>query len=194
MRKHNKIVFNKTYGPTFNFEAINIYHHSYPSSYKILDDSNKIASLHITIHIKQNMVVELCAWNYATYDGLVNGANGVFKTSTSYHNKTMVWILFPNQKIGMLVREKSTQLYTNNIQSNWTPIETIIKNIKIGKNQTHIITRIQFSIQLTVAITIHQSQGLSLDESAFYPTNVKKHRLSYNVFFFSFKEKNDYTC
>jgi len=56
------------------------------------------------------MVVEFCAWNYATYDGLVNGAYHVFKTSTSYHNKTMVWILFPNQKIGMLVREKSTQL------------------------------------------------------------------------------------
>jgi hypothetical protein len=27
------------------------------------------------------MVVELCAGNYATYDGLVNGTNGVFKTS-----------------------------------------------------------------------------------------------------------------
>jgi len=36
------------------------------------------------------MVVELCVQNYATYDGLVNGANGVFKTSTSYHNKTIV--------------------------------------------------------------------------------------------------------
>jgi hypothetical protein len=94
----------------------------------------------------------------------------------------MVWILFPNQKIGVLVREKSTQLHTNNIQSNWTPIEPIIKDIKIGKNQTHIITRIQFSIQLAIAKTIHQSQGLSLDELAFDPTNVKKHGLSYIAF------------
>ncbi len=101
-------MFNKTYSPTFNFEAIDIHHHSYPSSYKLPNDSNKIASLHTTIHIKQNIVVESCAQNYATYDGLVNGANGVFKTSTSYHNKTMVWILFPNQKIGALIREKST--------------------------------------------------------------------------------------
>jgi hypothetical protein len=63
----------------------------------------------------------------------------------------MVWILFPNQKMGVLVREKLTQLYTNNIQTNWTPIESIIKDIKIGKNQIHIITRIQFSIQLAIA-------------------------------------------
>jgi hypothetical protein len=61
MRKHNKFVFNKTYGPTFNFEIIDIHHHSYPSSYKFPNDSNKITGLHITIHIKQNIVVELCA-------------------------------------------------------------------------------------------------------------------------------------
>ncbi len=111
-------MFNKTYGPTFNFEAIDIHHHSYPSSYKLPDDSNKTASLHTTIHIKQSIVVELDVQNYATYDCFVNGVNGVFKTSTSYHNKTMVLILFPNKKIGLLVREKSTQLYANNIQSN----------------------------------------------------------------------------
>jgi hypothetical protein len=50
--KHNKFVFNKTYGPTFKFEAIDIHHHSYPSSYKLPNDLNKIASLHITIQIK----------------------------------------------------------------------------------------------------------------------------------------------
>jgi hypothetical protein len=33
------------------------------------------------------MVVELRVGNYATYDSLVNGVNGVFKPSTSYHNK-----------------------------------------------------------------------------------------------------------
>jgi hypothetical protein len=72
------------------------------------------------------MVVELCVGNYATYDGLVNGVDGVFKISTFYHNKTILWILFPNPKIRMLAKEKSTHLYTNNIQSNWTPIESII--------------------------------------------------------------------
>jgi hypothetical protein len=102
--KHNKFVFNKTYGPTFNFEAINIHHHSCPSSYKLLDDPSKIASLCTTIHITQSMVVEWCARNYVTYDGLFNGVDSVFKTwSTSYHNKTIVWILFPNKKTWIII-------------------------------------------------------------------------------------------
>ncbi len=105
VQKHNKFVLNKTTSPTFNFEVTNIHHHSYPSSYKLLDDPSKTIDLHTTIHIKQGMVVELCVGNYATNDCLVNGANGVFKTSTSYHNKTIVWILFPNPKIGMLTRD-----------------------------------------------------------------------------------------
>jgi hypothetical protein len=118
VQKHNKFVFNKTIGPTFNFEAIDIHHHSCPLSYNLPNDPSKIVGLHITIRIKQDMVVELCARNYATYDGLVNGVDGVFKTPTSYHNKTIVWVLFPKPKIGMLSKEKSTHLYTNNIKPN----------------------------------------------------------------------------
>jgi hypothetical protein len=33
------------------------------------------------------MLVELCASNYATFDGLVNGTNGIFKASTTYYEK-----------------------------------------------------------------------------------------------------------
>jgi len=61
VRKHNKFVFNNTYGLTFNFEAINIHRHSCPSSYKLSNDPNKATGLHTIIHIKQDMVVELCA-------------------------------------------------------------------------------------------------------------------------------------
>jgi hypothetical protein len=82
--------------------------------------------------------------------------------------------LFPNQKIGVLARKKSTHLYTYNIQPNWTPIEPIIEDIKISENRSHIITRIQVPIQLIGTRTIHLSQGLSLDELAFDPINVKK--------------------
>jgi hypothetical protein len=45
-----------------------------------LNDPNKIVDLHITIHIKQNMSIEICVGNSATYDGLVNGANGIVNT------------------------------------------------------------------------------------------------------------------
>jgi hypothetical protein len=84
------IVANKTIGPTFNFEAINIHHRSCLTSYKLINDPSTIASLHITIHIKQSILVELCVRNYATSNELVNGANGIFKTSTSYHYKTII--------------------------------------------------------------------------------------------------------
>jgi hypothetical protein len=67
VRKHNKFVFNNTYGPTFNFEVIDIHHHSCPSSYKLSNDPSKTTSLHTTIHIKQDMVRLLCAKNYATW-------------------------------------------------------------------------------------------------------------------------------
>jgi ribonuclease HIII len=98
VQKYNKILYNKTTCPTFNFEGIDILHHSCPTSYKLLNDPSKIVGLHITIHIKQNMLVELCAGNCATYNGLVNGANGIFKISTSFHNKAIIWISFPNPK------------------------------------------------------------------------------------------------
>jgi len=76
-------------------------------------------------------------------------------------------------------QEKKNHYYKNNVESKWTPIEPIIKDIKVGKSQSFIITKIEFSIQLTVARTIHYFQGLSLDELVFDPTNVKKHGLTY---------------
>ncbi len=102
--KNNKITFNKTTNPTFNFEFTYIHYHSDPTSYKLWNDPSKTTSLHIT---------------------------------TSYHNKTIIWISFPNPKIGMLTREKS--IHFNNIQLNETPIELIIKDIGIGKKKSYIV-------------------------------------------------------
>jgi hypothetical protein len=45
------------------------------------------------------MLVELYVGNYATYDGLLNGVGGIFKTLTTYCDKTIIWILFQNFKI-----------------------------------------------------------------------------------------------
>jgi hypothetical protein len=49
------------------------------------------------------MLVELCVGNYATSTGLVNGINGIFKTSTTYCEKTIIWI--QNFKIGTLTKK-----------------------------------------------------------------------------------------
>jgi hypothetical protein len=54
--------------------------------------------------------------------------------------------MFQNSKIGTLTKEKYNHHYNNNIESKWTPIEPITKDIKVGKSQSFIITRIQFPI------------------------------------------------
>jgi hypothetical protein len=53
---------------------------------------NKTIALDSTIHVKTNMLIELCARNYSTFDGVVNGGNDIFKTSTTHCNKTLIWI------------------------------------------------------------------------------------------------------
>jgi hypothetical protein len=55
-------------------------------------------------NIKKDMLVELCDGNYATSYGFVNGANGIFKASTTYCEKTIIWIMFQNFKIETLTR------------------------------------------------------------------------------------------
>jgi hypothetical protein len=40
------------------------------------------------------MLVEFYAGNYATSNGLVNGVDGIFKASTTYCEKTIIWIMF----------------------------------------------------------------------------------------------------
>ncbi len=79
MQKHNKHVFINTLGPTFIFKAMDINHQLCPPSYKLSNDPSKITSLHFVIQIKKDMLVELCASNHATYDGLVNGIDNIFK-------------------------------------------------------------------------------------------------------------------
>jgi hypothetical protein len=51
------------------------------------------------------MLIELCVGNYAMYDGLVNGVDGIFKASITYYDKTIIWIMFQNFKIGTLTRK-----------------------------------------------------------------------------------------
>ncbi len=54
---------------------------------KLSNDPSKTIGLYSTIHIKKDMLVELCASNYATLDGLMNVLDGIFKTSTTYCDK-----------------------------------------------------------------------------------------------------------
>jgi hypothetical protein len=141
----------------FIFKVMDINHQSCSQSYKFSNDLSENTGLHSTININIYMLVKLCVGNYGTSNGLMNGANGIFKALTTYCEKTIIWIMFQISKIGTLTREKYYLYYYNNIESKWTPIEPIIKDIKVGKSHSFIITRIQFPIQLIVVRTIHRS-------------------------------------
>ncbi len=65
-------------------------------------------------------------------------------------------------------------MYEHKIHPTWTPIEPIFKDIQIGSNFPHIMTRTQFPIQLVVTPTVHRAQGLTLDYLTFDPNNVHK--------------------
>jgi len=66
------------------------------------------------------------------------------------------WDVYKKKKGIPLVGPKDKyNHYYENIDSKWTPIEPIIKDIKVDKSQSFIITRIQFPIQLAIARTIH---------------------------------------
>jgi len=55
--------------------------------------------------IQKNMLIELCASNHATFDGLVNGVNNIFKISMTYNDKTILWIMFQKNLIRILTRK-----------------------------------------------------------------------------------------
>ncbi len=87
-------MFTNTLGPTFIFKAMDINNQSCPPFYKFSNNPSKTIGLHSTINIKKDVLVELCAGNYATFNVFVNGVDGIFKASTTYCEKTIIWIGF----------------------------------------------------------------------------------------------------
>jgi hypothetical protein len=67
--------------------AIN--HQSCPLSYKLLNDLSKTMGLHSTINIKKYMLVKLCVSNYVTFDGFVNGTDGILKHQQHIAKKSL---------------------------------------------------------------------------------------------------------
>jgi len=63
------------------------------------------------------MFVELCAGNYATSNGLVNGVDDIFQTSTTYCEKIIIRIMFQSFKIKKLIRKNIVIITTTLIQN-----------------------------------------------------------------------------
>ncbi len=126
----------------------------------------------------KNMLVELCASNYATSNGLVNGVDVTFQDYIENNPKPFIWIDLYNSQIGI-----NAHIKNSHIDEQFPPIDKKWTKLQIGSNPSHIITRIQFPIQLVTTRTIHQTQGLTFDRLAFDPSGVTKHGLTYTAIF-----------
>ena len=88
------------------------------------------------------MLVELYAGNYNTQDGLVNGAEGIFKRYTICNSEyDMVWIHFRDANIGRQKRAKFNQQYDINISQYWKVIFRITNPLAIPQNKSCIAFR-----------------------------------------------------
>jgi hypothetical protein len=66
------------------------------------------------------MLIKLCACNYCTNDGLVDGVEGFLKTPIKSHLTSKIGVKFSNPKIEQCIRMINKILYENypTIQNN----------------------------------------------------------------------------
>jgi ATP-dependent DNA helicase PIF1 len=147
---------------------------------KFLDDTKidiKIPkTLLLRVNIKYMIVI-----NIDISDGLVNGAVGILKhiTFDSEKKVQIVWIQFPNDKVGLSRRRQ--QIYRSiakreNVSSQLVPIireavDLILKD-QFGRTYStkNKITRLQFPLYAAEAMTIHKSQVFFYKFSFFVPS------------------------
>jgi hypothetical protein len=72
---------------------------------------SQITTLHHELSIKKDTLVKLCARNYITSYGLVNGEDENSKNYTKIFSKLLVWICFQNSQIGINTRIENSQMY-----------------------------------------------------------------------------------
>ena len=106
------------------------------------------------IVLKQGMLVEIIRGNFSTDDGLVNGAEGIFRECTNY-KLDIVWIEFTSPLTSTLQWGKMHKHFVQNIQCTWKPIIRISRQMTF-KNKRHILQQ-QFPVRLACAHTIHRS-------------------------------------
>lgn len=114
-----------------------------------------------------------------TSDGLTNGATCKIMTVHSVNNNpTVVWVLFPEEDIGTVTRQENRHLYLAraDIKTSWTPILKTQREFQVGNNNKVRIVRKQFPLTPAEAITIHKSQGSTMDKAAIsFKGKIQKH-------------------
>ncbi|XP_070191701.1 uncharacterized protein [Littorina saxatilis] len=117
-------------------------------------------------------------------DGLTNGASGTLrqvghKGSEKPEHVSVVWIEFDEESVGEKTRHQNKQLYTPAISSTWTPIFHAVKQFRVGKRENVAVLRKQFPLTACSAITVHKSQGSTLEQVAVSFQGMVQHHLVY---------------
>ena len=120
----------------------------------------------------ENYTKYMMTVNVNTSDGLVNGATGILKeiSFNTGGSANILWIRFFDESVGINARPQ----LPHRVESTWTPIQKILKNVQYHSNETVTIDRKQFPLVPAVAITIHKSQGATYDKVAIYTTSRMK--------------------
>jgi hypothetical protein len=117
------------------------------------------------LHLYKGQHVQLAS-NIDVNDGLANGSNGTIEhfTLTPAGNVHIVWISFQPNTVGAMYRNTKHEHYRKDAraQRSWTPI-TREKRTYNKKGTMMAQTIVQFPLKEAEAITIHKSQGLTLD-------------------------------
>ena len=176
VQRHNEKMHLEVYEQLITLEAID----EIENSQENLQTYDKTSNLPAKLLINKKMLVELYAGNYNIEYGLVNGADGAFKSySKDKKQFDVVWVEFVYPIVGKLQREKFHEFYDEKNSPTWTPIFCVINPLSLSKERKQTNVRKQFPIQLACARTIHRAQGLTLDRLAFDPGGIRTHGLVY---------------
>ncbi|KAK7497420.1 hypothetical protein BaRGS_00011262 [Batillaria attramentaria] len=117
-------------------------------------------------------------------DGLTNGASGTLRQvghtgSEDPQHVSIVWIEFDEESVGKKTRQENKHLYTQTISTKWTPVFQAVKQFRVGKRENVAVLRRQFPLTACFAITIHKSQGSTLEKVAVSFQGMAQHHLVY---------------
>jgi len=118
--------------------------------------------------------------NVSVLDGMTNGAEyTVEKIDYRVPDSTTpstTWVMFKDPNIGHYWRREYLHLYNVQIQSTWTPMVEITRQVRLYKrNQVQVLRR-QFPLRPAAAKTIHCCQGDTLDAAVVdLPASTREH-------------------
>jgi len=88
-----------TLNETFTFVACDVHIETCLSHFKLSHLPSQMVGLYYESLVNKKMLVEFCARNYETSDGLMNGADGILEGFIETISKSFVWIHFHNPQI-----------------------------------------------------------------------------------------------